>query len=167
MFALYAKNLVEGGSDSQVPALLSGVVGLIGVLGLLVAWKDRVPPIRLLLGSMVLLGVGTIIGGIVSVPAFAAMLFLGFLSFFVGKIAADTIVQQAILTTSGDGPSRSSTSRTTSGSSSRPDPVLRLDRGRPGADPDDPARVGRRVPGAHAAAAWARGCATGSLLRTT
>ena len=80
-------------------ALLSGVVGLIGgVLGLLVAqaWKDRVPPIRLLLGSMVLLGVGTIIGGIVSVPAFAAMLFLGFLSFFVGKIAADTIVQQAI-----------------------------------------------------------------------
>jgi MFS family permease len=99
VFALYAKNLVEGGSDSQVPALLSGVVGLLGgVLGLLAAqaWKDRIPPIRLLLGSMALLGVGTIIGGLVSVPGFAAMLFLGFLSFFVGKIAADTIVQQAI-----------------------------------------------------------------------
>ena len=99
VFALYAKNLVEGGSDSQVPALLSGVVGLVGgVLGLLVAqgWKDRVPPIRLLLGSMVLLGIGTVIGGIVSVPAFAVMLFLGFLSFFVGKVSADTIVQQAI-----------------------------------------------------------------------
>jgi MFS family permease len=99
VFALYAKNLVEGGSDSQVPALLSGMVGLVGgVLGLFVAqaWKDRVPPIRLLLGSMVLLGIGTVIGGLVSVPAFAVMLFLGFLSFFVGKISADTIVQQAI-----------------------------------------------------------------------
>ncbi|HET9672550.1 MAG TPA: MFS transporter, partial [Actinomycetota bacterium] len=100
VFALYAKNLVEGGSDSQVPTLLSGGVGLIGgVLGLLVAqaWKDRVPPIRLLLISMGLLGAGTIaFGGMVSVVGFAAMLFVGFFSFFVGKISADTIVQQAM-----------------------------------------------------------------------
>ena len=55
VFALYAKNLVEGGSDSQVPALLSGVVGLIGgVLGLLVGAgvEGSRPPIRLLLVSM-------------------------------------------------------------------------------------------------------------------
>ncbi|HEX6401477.1 MAG TPA: MFS transporter [Actinomycetota bacterium] len=100
VFALYAKNLVEGGAESQVPTLLSGGVGLIGgVLGLLVAqaWKDRVPPIRLLLISMGLLGAGTIaFGGMVSVVGFAAMLFVGFFSFFVGKISADTIVQQAM-----------------------------------------------------------------------
>ena len=100
VFALYAKNLVEGGADSQVPTLLSGGVGLVGgVLGLLAAqsWKDRVPPIRLLLVSMTLLGLGTVVfGGLVSVAGFAGMLFVGFFAFFVGKVSADTIVQQAI-----------------------------------------------------------------------
>jgi hypothetical protein len=100
VFALYAKNLVEGGAASQVPTLLSGGVGLIGgVLGLIVAQglKDRVAPIRLLLVSMALLGTGTIVfGGLVSVAGFAAMLFVGFFAFFVGKISADTIVQQAM-----------------------------------------------------------------------
>jgi MFS family permease len=100
VFALYAKNLVEGGADSQVPTLLSGAVGLVGgVLGLLAAqaWKDRVPPIRLLLTSMTLLGIGTVVfGGLVSVMGFAVMLFIGFFAFFVGKVSADTIVQQAI-----------------------------------------------------------------------
>ena len=100
VFALYAKNLVEGGSESQVPTLLSGVFGLVGgVLGLIVAQglKDRVAPIRLLIGSMGLLGVGTLVfGGLVSVAGFAAMLFIGFFAFFVGKISADTIVQQAM-----------------------------------------------------------------------
>jgi MFS family permease len=100
VFALYAKNLVEGGADSQVPTLLSGGVGLIGgVLGLLVAQalKDRVPPVRLLLVSMGLLGAGTLaFGATVSVAGFGAMLFVGFFAFFVGKISADTIVQQAM-----------------------------------------------------------------------
>jgi sugar phosphate permease len=60
-------------------------------------YKDRVAPVRLLLGSMVLLGVGTIVGGaFVSVAGFAAMLFIGFFSFFVGKISADTIMQQTM-----------------------------------------------------------------------
>jgi sugar phosphate permease len=46
---------------------------------------------------MVLLGAGTLgFGSLVSVPGFAAMLFVGFFAFFVGKIAADTIVQQAM-----------------------------------------------------------------------
>jgi MFS family permease len=100
VFALYAKNLVEGGSDSQVPTLISGGVGLIGgVLGLIVAqgWKDRIPPARLLVVSMALLGVATLVfGGLVSVAGFAVMLFVGFFAFFVGKISADTIVQQAM-----------------------------------------------------------------------
>ena len=100
VFALYAKNLVEGGAESQLPTLLSGGVGLIGgVLGLILAqaWKDRVPPIRLLLASMGLLGAGTLVfGGMVSVLGFAVMLFVGFFAFFLGKISADTIVQQAM-----------------------------------------------------------------------
>ena len=100
VFALYAKNLVEGGSDSQVPTLISGGVGLIGgVLGLIVAqgWKDRIPPVRLLVVSMALLGAATLLfGGLVSVAGFAVMLFVGFFAFFVGKISADTIVQQAM-----------------------------------------------------------------------
>ena len=54
VFALYAKNLVEGGADSQVPTLLSGGVGLIGgVLGLRGAVLEGPrSPIRLLLVSM-------------------------------------------------------------------------------------------------------------------
>ena len=101
-FALYAKNLVQGGGDKAIPwrSLLSGLGGLVGgALGLVLAqkWKDRVPPIRLLLASMVLLGAGTLVfGALVSLAGFAAMLFVGFFSFFLGKISADTITQQAM-----------------------------------------------------------------------
>jgi MFS family permease len=99
-FALYAKNLVQGGDASNLALGLSGGGGLLGgALGLVLAqaWKDRVPPIRLLLGSMVLLGIGTIVFGFpVSLPGFAALLFVGFFAFFLGKISADTIVQQAM-----------------------------------------------------------------------
>ena len=44
-----------------------------------------------------LLGAGTIVfGGLVSLAGFAALLFVGFFAFFLGKISADTIVQQAM-----------------------------------------------------------------------
>jgi hypothetical protein len=102
VFALYAKNLVEGGGDKAdtLALLLSGLGGLVGgALGLVLAqkWKDRIPPIRLLLASMFLLGAGTLVfGGLVSVAGFAGMLFVGFFAFFLGKISADTITQQAM-----------------------------------------------------------------------
>ena len=102
VFALYAKNLVQGGGDKAdtLALLLSGLGGLVGgALGLVLAqkWKDRIPPIRLLLASMVLLGAGTLVfGGLVSVAGFAGMLFVGFFAFFLGKISADTITQQAM-----------------------------------------------------------------------
>jgi hypothetical protein len=99
-FALYAKNLVQGGDASSVALGLSGGGGLVGgALGLVLAqkWKDRVPPIRLLLGSMALLGAGSLIfGSLVSLGGFAALLFVGFFAFFLGKISADTIVQQSM-----------------------------------------------------------------------
>jgi MFS family permease len=100
VFGLYAKNLVAGGDSDTISLVLSGMGGLVGgALGMVVAqkYKDRVPPVRLLLMSMVLLGIGTIVGGVfVSVAGFAAMLFIGFFSFFVGKISADTIMQQTM-----------------------------------------------------------------------
>jgi MFS family permease len=100
VFALYAKNLVSGGDSDTLALVLSGLGGLVGGgLGMIVAqkYKDRVAPVRLLLGAMLLLGIGTIVGGaFVSVAGFAAMLFIGFFAFFVGKISADTIMQQAM-----------------------------------------------------------------------
>lgn len=99
-FALYAKHLVQGGNASSVALALSGGGGLLGgALGLVLAqkWKERVPPIRLLLASMALLGAGTLVfGAMVSLAGFAAMLFVGFFAFFLGKISADTIVQQSM-----------------------------------------------------------------------
>lgn len=99
-FALYAKNLVQGGDASNLALAISGGGGLLGgVLGLILAqkWKDSIPPIRLLLASMALLGAGTLVfGGLVSLGGFAVMLFIGFFAFFVGKISADTIMQQSM-----------------------------------------------------------------------
>jgi MFS family permease len=99
-FGLYAKNLVQGGDSDTLSLVLSGIGGLMGgVLGMFVAqiFKDRIAPVRLLLTSMVLLGIGTLIGGaLLSVAGFAIMLFIGFFSFFVGKISADTIMQQSM-----------------------------------------------------------------------
>ncbi len=99
-FALYAKNLVQGGDASNLALAVSGGGGMVGgAIGLVLAQKlkDRVAPIRLLLVSMFLLGGGTLVfGAFVSLPGFTAMLFVGFFSFFVGKISADTIMQQSM-----------------------------------------------------------------------
>ncbi len=98
-FGLYAKNLVQSGADNLGLALVGGGGFLGGALGLVLAqkWKDRVPPIRLLMGAMLALGVGTIVfGSQVSLPGFAALLFVGFFTFFLGKISADTIMQQSM-----------------------------------------------------------------------
>jgi sugar phosphate permease len=102
VFALYAKNLVQGGADKAdtLSLVLSGLGGLVGgALGLVVAQKlkDRVPPIRLLLFSMFLMGGSALVfGGLVSTLGFALMLFCGFFAFFLGKISSDTITQQAM-----------------------------------------------------------------------
>jgi Major Facilitator Superfamily len=102
VFALYAKSLVQGGGDKAdtLSLVLSGLGGLVGgAVGLVVAqrFKDRIPPIRLLLSSMVLLGAATVVfGSMVSVLGFAAMLFCGFFAFFLGKISSDTITQQSM-----------------------------------------------------------------------
>ena len=102
VFALYAKNLVQGGADKAdtLSLVLSGVMGLVGgALGLVIAQKlkDRISPIRLLLFSMFLLGGATVVfGSLVSTLGFALLLFCGFFSFFLGKISSDTITQQSM-----------------------------------------------------------------------
>jgi MFS family permease len=102
VFALYAKNLVQGGIDKAgtLSLVLSGLGGLLGgAIGLVVAQKlkDRIAPIRLLLFSMFLMGSSALVfGAMVSKLGFALMLFFGFFSFFLGKISSDTITQQAM-----------------------------------------------------------------------
>ena len=100
VFALYSKNLVEGGEVDTIALGLVGGLGFLGgALGLVLAqrWKDTVAPIRLLIGSMTLLGAGTVVfGWSVTMAGFAAMLFVGFFAFFMAKISADTIMQQAM-----------------------------------------------------------------------
>ena len=99
-FGLYAKYLVSSGDGESLSLVISGIGGLVGAgLGIVVAQtlKDRVPPARLMIAAMVVMGAGTVIGGLLlSVAGFALMLGTGFFSFFLGKVSADTVVQQAM-----------------------------------------------------------------------
>jgi sugar phosphate permease len=100
VFALYARSLVESGDVDTVALGIVGGGGFAGgVLGMVLAqrWKDRVAPVRMLLGSMLLLGASALVFGFwVSLAGFSLLLFCGFFGFFLGKISADTILQQAI-----------------------------------------------------------------------
>ncbi|HYG73294.1 MAG TPA: MFS transporter, partial [Actinomycetota bacterium] len=100
VFALYARSLVAGGDADTVALGIVGGGGFVGgALGLVLAqrWKDRIAPIRLLLGSMIVLGGSALVLGFwVSLAGFSLLLFAGFFSFFLGKISADTIMQQAM-----------------------------------------------------------------------
>ena len=100
VFALYARSLVASGDADTVALGIVGGGGFVGgALGMVLAqrWKDRVPPVRLLLGSMALLGGSALVLGFwVSLAGFSLLLFAGFFSFFLGKISADTIMQQAM-----------------------------------------------------------------------
>ena len=100
VFALYARSLVESGDVDTVALGIVGGGGFVGgALGMVLAqrWKDVIAPIRLLLGSMLLLGASAVVfGAWVSLPGFSVLLFAGFFGFFIGKISADTIMQQAM-----------------------------------------------------------------------
>ena len=102
VFALYAKNLVTGGADKAdtLALAISGLGGFVGgALGLVLAqkWKDRIPPIRLLLSSMACWAPATLVFGAHGVGARVRPdAVRGFFAFFMGKISADTITQQAM-----------------------------------------------------------------------
>jgi hypothetical protein len=100
VFALYARSLVESGDVDTIALAIVGGGGFVGgSLGMVLAqrWKDTIPPVRLLLGSMFVLGAATFVFGFwVSLAGFSALLFCGFFAFFIGKISADTILQQSM-----------------------------------------------------------------------
>src|SRR2546429_343922 len=59
--------------------------------------KAGVPPYRLLVSAMAALGIGVILfGGVQTIAGYSAITFVGALGFFLGKISADTIMQQAL-----------------------------------------------------------------------
>ncbi len=100
VFALQARNLLTGAKGGDAAVAVAGATGAVGAaIGMVVAQKfrDHVPPIRLLLSAMGTLGVGVILfGGVQSIAGYAAITFVGAFGFFLGKISADTIMQQAL-----------------------------------------------------------------------
>jgi MFS family permease len=100
VFALEARNLLSGSDSDKTVVAIAGACGAIGAaIGMVLAQKlkDRVPPYRLLLTAMVALGIGVILfGGVQTIAGYSAITFVGALGFFLGKISADTIMQQAL-----------------------------------------------------------------------
>ncbi|MFB3737427.1 MAG: MFS transporter [Candidatus Velamenicoccus archaeovorus] len=99
-FALEARHLLSGPDSDKTVVAIAGAFGAIGAaIGMVLAQelKDRVPPYRLLVAAMAAVGVGVILfGGVTTIVGYSAIVFIGALGFFVGKIAADTIMQQAL-----------------------------------------------------------------------
>jgi MFS transporter len=100
VFALEARMLLTGKNGDQTVVAIAGAFGALGAaLGMVLAQrlKDRIPPVRLLIASLIAVGLGVLLfGGVPTLVGFSGILFIGGLGFFLGKISADTIVQQAM-----------------------------------------------------------------------
>ncbi|MGH2527961.1 MAG: MFS transporter [Actinomycetota bacterium] len=100
VFALEARDLLSGPDSDRTVLAIAGAFGALGAaIGMVLAQKlkDRVPPHRLLVAAMSAVGVGVILfGGVPTIAGYSAITFVGALGFFLGKIAADTIMQQAL-----------------------------------------------------------------------
>ncbi len=100
VFALEARHLLSGPNSGKTVVAIAGAFGAIGAaIGMVLAQKlkDRVPPYLLLVSAMTALGVGVILfGGVPTLAGYSALTFIGALGFFIGKIAADTIMQQSL-----------------------------------------------------------------------
>lgn len=100
VFALEARTILAGEGGDQIVVAIAGASGAIGAaVGMVLAQrlKDVVPPYRILIAAMTTLGLGVLaFGGVPTIVGYAAIMFVGALGFFLGKISADTIVQQAL-----------------------------------------------------------------------
>jgi MFS family permease len=100
VLALEARHLLSGSDSDKTVLAIAGACGAIGAaIGMVLAQKlkDRVPPYRLLVSAMTALGIGVILfGGVQTIAGYSAITFVGALGFFLGKISADTIMQQAL-----------------------------------------------------------------------
>ena len=99
VFALEVRQILGGGSSKQA-LLIAAAAGALGAaLGFVSAQllKDRVPPARLIVGSMVVAGLGTVaFGGVTRLVGLSVVAFVAALAYFMGKISADTIMQQSL-----------------------------------------------------------------------
>jgi len=98
-FALTARTIF-GGEGSKTPVYVAGGTGALGAaIGLLAAqrMKDRVAPGRIVIAAMAATGAGVaVFGWFESLAGYAALTFFAGLGFFLTKVAADTITQQAL-----------------------------------------------------------------------
>ncbi|MFL5797413.1 MAG: MFS transporter [Actinomycetota bacterium] len=99
VFALQAREIL-GGKSSNSAVIIAGLAAAVGAaMGFVAAQmlKDRVAPPRLIVGAMVTAGVGFVaLGGVRSTLGLSVVAFVAALGYFVGKISADTIMQQSL-----------------------------------------------------------------------
>jgi hypothetical protein len=99
VFALQAREIL-GGKSSNTAVIIAGLSAAAGAaLGFVAAQvlKDRVPPPRLIVGAMIVAGAGMLaLGGVKSTVGLSVVAFVAALAYFVGKISADTIMQQSL-----------------------------------------------------------------------
>src|SRR5205823_13122853 len=96
VFALEVRQILGGNSNKQA-LLIAAAAGALGAALDFVSaqlLKDRVPPARLIVGSMVVAGLGTVaFGGVTRLVGLSVVAFVAALAYFMGKISADTILQ--------------------------------------------------------------------------
>jgi hypothetical protein len=99
VFALEIRKIL-GGHSSKKGILIAGLAAVVGAaLGFVIAeqFKERIRPARLLVVAMLVAGAGTVLfGGVISTLGLAVVAFVVSLGYFLGKISADTITQQAL-----------------------------------------------------------------------
>jgi hypothetical protein len=86
----------EGSLESAIPAAagaLGAAVGFFSAHSL----KDRVPAVRILVSALIVAGAGVLtFGGIITLVGLSLVAFVVGLGFFLGKVAVDTLMQEAL-----------------------------------------------------------------------
>ncbi|MGH2724170.1 MAG: MFS transporter [Actinomycetota bacterium] len=86
----------EGTLTSAIPAAAGALGAAVGFVAAH-ALKDRVGPVRIIVGALLLGGAGMLaFGGIINLAGITILAGIVGLSFFLGKVAVDTLMQQAL-----------------------------------------------------------------------
>lgn len=86
----------EGTLTTAIPAATGALGAGIGFVLAHVA-KERVPPVRIVVGALSIGGAGLIaFGGIITIPGVSLVALVVGLAFFLGKISVDTLMQQSL-----------------------------------------------------------------------
>jgi hypothetical protein len=88
--------VTEGSRATWIPAAAGAAGAGVGFF-LAQAMKERVPPARILLAALGVGGLSQVaFGGVISLAGLSALAFSIGLSFFLGKVAVDTLMQQSL-----------------------------------------------------------------------